>query len=119
MEHKELLIKLEDYEALNVRRLHTINHLEARVKQQTYAVKQGRSRAPRGLEGVLEDDESCCDSETTGGALLAELGPAGALAPDENLVEVWVVSVDLCDGLLSPGDGDSLGVLFQRAYLPF
>lgn len=91
---RDLLTKVEDYEALNVKRLQRIHTLEAQLKQARY------STTSRKLHAIDEDDASI-NTESTN-LLLAELNE-GDLAADENLVEVWVVSASLDEGVVSPG----------------
>mmetsp|Transcript_13726 Transcript_13726/g.42525 ORF Transcript_13726/g.42525 Transcript_13726/m.42525 type:complete len:2018 (+) Transcript_13726:191-6244(+) len=91
--HAELLQKVEDYEALNVKRLQRIHTLEAQLKQARYST--GKSK----LRSIDEDDRSETTESTN--LLLAELQD-GDLQPDENLVEVWVVSASLDEGVVSP-----------------
>ena len=63
--HAELLQKVEDYEALNVKRLQRIHTLEAQLKQARYST--GKSK----LRSIDEDDRSETTESTN--LLLAEL----------------------------------------------
>jgi hypothetical protein len=102
-EKRDLIVKLEDYEALNVKRLQRINVLEAQLRQARYATtKRGGAGPPRAPRGLEDDAASVASESTAGNALLMEL-KSGELAADENLVEVWIVGMDLDDGLVSPG----------------
>ena len=64
--HAELLQKVEDYEALNVKRLQRIHTLEAQLKQARYST--GKSSKLRSID---EDDRSETTESTN--LLLAEL----------------------------------------------
>ena len=90
--HAELLQKVEDYEALNVKRLQRAP-LEAQLKQARHGTTSLQS------SGALMKMTSETTESTT--LLLAELNE-GDLAADENLVEVWVVSASLDEGVVSP-----------------
>ncbi|KAH8052323.1 thromboxane A2 receptor binding protein [Aureococcus anophagefferens] len=100
-EKRDLIVKLEDYEALNVKRLQRINVLEAQLRQARYATTKRGGGGRRARPGPRGRRASVASSRRRN-ALLMEL-KSGELAADENLVEVWIVGMDLDDGLVSPG----------------
>ena len=111
---QSLLDKAGSFEELAAKRLEKIHKLEAQVRQYIYGLsktskvpKSNRdyyaSVTPPQQKGTTYDPEE--DEEEAGNALLNELieDKGGNIREDENLLEIWVKSCSIRDGVLSPG----------------
>lgn len=101
VEKRELVAKIQDHEALCLRRLQRINVLEAQLTQSRYmAVKATRTETA--LSAIRTEEVDVESTASRNDALLAELG-SGELATDENLVEVWLLNCEYSEGSIASG----------------
>jgi Ca2+-binding EF-hand superfamily protein len=107
---QSLLDKAGSFEELAAKRLEKIHKLEAQVRQYIYGLSKN-SKVPKSKRdyyaSVAPEQKGVIDpeDEEAGNALLSELieDKGGNIREDENLLEIWVKSCSIRDGVLSPG----------------
>lgn len=107
---QSLLDKAGSFEELAAKRLEKIHKLEAQVRQYIYGLSKN-SKVPKSnrdyYASVTPEQKGATDpeDEEAGNALLNELieDKGGNIREDENLLEIWVKSCSIRDGVLSPG----------------
>ena len=111
-DHRDLREKLDTLEETALQRLEKIRVLEAQLRQHVYQIasKGGKAGAAAHTMQLLGDTGSMVDTSTVtsdadGNALLADLVQEGGgdLAPDQNMLEVWIKSATIRDTMLGPG----------------
>lgn len=110
-EKHEMQQKAADFEQLALQRLDKIHSLEAQLRQFIYGVSKhtknqggGKSVPLSPEKGKLADNLD--DGDDGDDALLQELlmdSPNGEIRPDENLLEIWIKSASIKEGVLTPG----------------
>ncbi len=93
---RELNGKLADVEALALDRLTTVHRLEAQIKQLIYNAAWNDKK--RGEHNNTNGHGDSANEK----ALLKDLAAGGNFTPDENIIEVWIVSAELSDGAIPP-----------------
>lgn len=105
---KELEQRAQDFEELAMKRLNKIHTLEAQLREVVYGLsKRKRGQTAHGkknFEAFGEDLETISEVGTEN-VLLSELleEKNGDIDPDENMLEVWVKSASIKDGVILPG----------------
>jgi protein fantom len=122
----DLLRKAEDFEEIALRRLDKIHVLEAQIRQYVYGLaktSKTKGKFPTIVGGANtnapdDDLETTFTGSDNGAALLSELiddagaNSQGDLRHDENLLEIWVKSASVKDGILVPGSSTFVVVDF-------
>lgn len=113
---RELIQRAEDFEELALRRLEKIHSLEAQIRELVYGVagkKTHKIVAPKEPQRGSKKDTSIVETEPDN-PLLSELidEKGGEITPDENLLEIWVKSATLRDGILGPGSSSFVVIDF-------
>ncbi len=112
-EKHEMQQKATDFEQLALQRLDKIHSLEAQLRQFIYGVSKhtknqgGGKTVPLSPEKGKGTEITSYDTDDDGSdALLQELlldSPNQEIRPDENLLEIWIKSASIKEGVLTPG----------------
>ena len=115
----DLQQKADSLAELALKRLNKIHSLEAQVRQFVYGLSKNSSKfknplliAPFSPEDKENTDNNMLEADNN--RLLADLIGDGSnsLRPDENILEVWVKSAAVRDGILNPGSSSFVVVDF-------
>jgi protein fantom len=118
---KEIEQRAEDFEELAMKRLNKIHSLEAQLREVVYrmAKKKGKGGRKDDMVAYLAADTTGAGMDTiseaeTENVLLSELleEKNGEIDPDENMIEIWVKSGTIKDGLIIPGSSTFVVVDF-------
>jgi hypothetical protein len=115
----DLQQKADSFAELALKRLNKIHALEAQVRQFVYGLSKNSMKVKNSLllTPFSPDDKENVDNNTfdsDSNRLLHELVGDGnsSLRPDENIMEVWIKSAAVRDGILNPGSSSFVVVDF-------
>jgi len=115
-DNRDLIQRSEDFEELALRRLEKIHALEAQIRELIYGVagkKTHKVVSPNPTQRGAKRDVPPAEAEPDN-PLLSDLidEKGGEITPDENLLEIWVKSATLRDGVLGPGSSSFVVIDF-------
>ena len=115
-DNRELVQRSEDFEELALRRLEKIHALEAQIRELIYGVSGKKTHKivdHNPTQRGAKKDVVVADPEPDN-PLLSDLidEKGGEITPDENLLEIWVKSATLRDGVLGPGSSSFVVIDF-------
>ncbi|KAJ1428031.1 hypothetical protein B484DRAFT_396992, partial [Ochromonadaceae sp. CCMP2298] len=102
---RELEHNVENFKEVAMKRQDKIHELEAQVREFVYGLAKGGKGSKGKAPIMVSPDKEGPEEEDEDNALLHELieDRGGTVREDENLMEVWVKSATLREGVLTPG----------------